>query len=132
MIYYQQPFAEIEYDQVNQVVIVTYKSYMTSAQLREVFNKGLECVEKYKATKMLADSRNFVTIRQEDQEWINNDYMPRAVKTTIKKFASVLPENMIQKQVLAKMRTDAVKKVPTGSQGQSFASIQEAMNWLTK
>ena len=129
MVFFQQPYADIVYEEAKKLVIVTYKKYLSSEQLREVYEKTLECTINYGATKILNDASTFVTIKAADQEWISSNYVSRIVHTKIKKIATVLPDNMIQKQVLNKIESD-VDKTRLPFESQNFQSLEAAMQWL--
>lgn len=130
MVYFDEKYAEIEYDELHQIVKVIYKGYMNSEQYRNVQLKALECTEKFKATKSLFDCRKFITVRAEDQEWSNEVCTPWVARLGIKKIAGILPEKLVQKQVLTKMADESIKATSTDEQ--FFGSLEEALAWLIK
>jgi hypothetical protein len=126
MVLYDKPYVEISWNETTRIVTATYKSYMTSEQLREVFLKILEFMAQYKSTKYLSDTRKFVTVKPEDQKWINEVFMKKAQLAGVKKVAIILPENMIQKQVVEK----SVAQSSSTVEMKLFGSINEGMLWL--
>jgi hypothetical protein len=125
MVFFETKYVDIVWDETNHIVRTTFKAYMYSEQLRDTYEKIIECNLKYRASLALCDMRNFVTIRQEDQKWINEVWRPKMDKAGMKKVAVILPDNMIQKQVV-----EIVAAKVLGSLVHNFASIPEALVWL--
>ncbi len=129
MVFHNDKFAEIKWDEANRIVITTYKGYMSSEQYRAVGDLVFECISKYKAIRLLVDCRNFITVRPEDQEWTMTFHTNRVFKAVGKtKYAMIMPSNMVQKQVVDKM----VKSDKLGNQTFVTASVEEGMAWLRK
>ncbi|AHF11454.1 MULTISPECIES: hypothetical protein [Dehalobacter] len=128
MIYFSEKYVEISWDEVNRAVVVIFKGYMSSEQLREAFEKTIECGLKYRAKKCLTDNRNFTTIRPDDQKWLEEVYIPQAARAGFTKIAQILPQNIIQKQVLNKLGTYTKSLIDF----HYCESFEEAVAWLKK
>lgn len=126
-----EKYCEIQWDEVNRTVIVVYKGYISSDENRYIHEKMLEILVKYNSNRVLHDSRNFFTIRPEDQEWILKDWSPRVYKAVGKiKTAGIIPSGTIQKQVIDKMI--AAAKSDRCSSPQFCETYEAALSWLCK
>lgn len=129
MICFDEKYAEIKWDELNRVVILTCRGYMTSEQLRGVYEKVLECFIKNKTNKMINDAKNFLTIRAEDQDWLENDWGPRSYKAVgVVKSAGIMPDNLIQKNVIGKVVDTAQQNKV--AEIKFFPDISKALMWL--
>jgi hypothetical protein len=129
MKFFEKPYAETSWDEVNHVVKTTFKGYMSSEQFREVYDNIIDCCNKFRADKTLCDCRNYVTIRPEDQKWLTENWAPRLQRAGVKKTALILPENAIQKQVIDK--TTKTAEAVSDSIG-TFGNLEAAMAWIKK
>lgn len=130
MVFFSEDYAEIHWDDVNRIVIVIYKGDITSEQLHSIFKKTIECGVINGGTKYLVDSRKFTTIKPEDQNWITTVWAPEALKGGMKKVALVLPEDVLQKQVLSNLSDEGSNKKNSGFRSETFDSIIAAIAWL--
>lgn len=129
MICFSEQYVEIKWDEAYKILILTFGGFMTSEQIHLTYEKLLECLIKFKANKILMDSRKFTTIRPEDQEWLEKYWQPRVFKAIGKtKTAGILPENMIQKQVINKIVDNA--KANPQAEFRFFSKIEDALIWL--
>lgn len=132
MVCYDKKYAEIIWDEEHKILITKSKGYMNSEQLREYFISQLEFIAKFKATKIVNDARVFVTIKQEDQEWLEKNFVPKILQIRyLKKTATILPENIIQKNVVDKVHANAVRDFRIGAgEQQYFSTLEKALEWL--
>ena len=63
-------------------VVMLWQGYATSAQFRAANERVLAVVKETKAQKLLGDVSRFVLIGSEDQAWLNQNWIPRAVSTS--------------------------------------------------
>jgi hypothetical protein len=128
MVYFNEKYGEIKWDEINNIVIVSFHGYMNSEQIRNFFNKILECLIKHKSNKAIHDTRNIFTFKPEDQEWLKNDWRPRVYKALGKnKVALIMTENLIQKQVINKVADSAEEKVV---EMKAFSNFNDALLWI--
>ncbi len=100
---------------------------LNSHFLRTGLDRGVELLERYKATKWLSDNREVEPHSLEDGEWINNDWLPRAVKAGWKYWGLVVPNG-----IAAKMNMDEFVNAfyEQGLWVAVFTNVDEAMQWL--
>jgi hypothetical protein len=109
-----------------QCVAVMWKGYVTSAQLRFILENIIALLGRYGLHKLLGDDTSLLTIHEEDQKWIIEDWMPRAMAAGLRVIAS-----RTSASYLGKLSTDHIKSVaPTGLLIRSFDSVDEARQWL--
>jgi len=60
-------------------IVVLWKGYATGTQLRFVHENILDQLRKHGMSKVLGDDTGLPTIHAEDQSWIVENWMPRAI-----------------------------------------------------
>ncbi|HJS79214.1 MAG TPA: STAS/SEC14 domain-containing protein [Vitreimonas sp.] len=81
----------IDYDADIPCVVMIWKGYATSAAFREGNAQVLAQITQRRASKLLGDVTDFVLIGAEDQAWLNEVWIPRAVHAGLRKVALVQP-----------------------------------------
>ncbi len=127
MIYFDEPFLTIHWDETIKCVIMQWKGFAQSNQLRTGLNKGLELIKQKKATYWLADLRNLKVISLEDQKWSNEDWFPRALATELRRMAIVEASSAVTQL--------GVKNIMSRVNGQDlevhyFSDVEQAKQWL--
>lgn len=100
---------------------------MRSEDLHEVLNTGIDVLVAEGAFKWLSDNRGFQETSEEDTNWINTNWLPRAVEAGWKYWALVVPQTV-------KARINMQEFVQTffekGVRIMVFTEPDEAMEWL--
>lgn len=118
----------ITWDGTNETLVVQTSGYVQFDYSKEFMDKALGLLIENHASKWLGDQRNAFTMGKELQDWLENDWFPRAVKGGLKKMAVVIPDNIIQQNVI-KRATD--KGTSTGPiESKTFSGYKEAVEWL--
>jgi len=68
-----------------------YQSTIGGTYLKEELNKGIELLKQYNAVKWLSDNRQIEGHTEEETEWINTDWLPRAIAAGWQYWALVVP-----------------------------------------
>src|SRR4051794_18891434 len=95
MIYFQQSYAEISWDEASKAVMLVWKEFASLEKYQLVLNKVLELLEQKKGYKFLTDSRNMMAFNKEVEEWIMQDWVPRAKAANLKVIAYIVPKSAI-------------------------------------
>jgi hypothetical protein len=82
---------KIDYDADIPCVVMIWKGYATSAAFREGNAQVLAQITQRRASKLLGDVTDFVLIGAEDQAWLNEVWIPRAMHAGLRKVALVQP-----------------------------------------
>ena len=105
---------------------VIWKRYATSTQIRFVHEVVLSALEHYGFRKIFGDDRSLPTIHSEDQRWITEDWMPRAVAAGLRKCAGVYA-----KAYFGRLSTEQVRaRAPAPLEIQMFHTPEQAYAWL--
>ena len=125
MIYFQEPYAEISWDEVNQAVVLVWKGFAPLEKTQLVLNKVLEVLAQKKGYKFLADSRNMLAFNKEVEEWMLHDWVPRSKAANLKITAYIVPKSAMTRTSLRGMQGR------TGIQTVAhFDNVEEAKSWL--
>lgn len=127
MIFYESNGLVVAWDDATRCTVLRLERYAEGEELRKAIDSTLKLLEKRGANKLLTDSREMKVIRQEDQRWVDEDWLPRARVAGLAYNALVMP-----KSAIAWLTVDAmVKKVPVGEvEFGYFSDIEEAKSWL--
>lgn len=121
------PICSVAVDDSIPAVVVVWKEYATSTQLRFVLEYVLHLLESRRLTKILGDDTALRIIHLDDREWILSDWIPRAVQAGLRAVAS--------KPSAAHFANVAVQSVVSAAlpplEMRVFATIDVARAWLT-
>lgn len=88
---------EITYNSALHAVVMVWRGYATSKQFRAGTELMLETLIRNQCKKVLGDTSEMAIIGQEDQHWLENNFIPRAVKAGFKAFAVITPKAYFNK-----------------------------------
>jgi hypothetical protein len=81
----------VGYDVDIPCVFMTWKGYATTPLFREANERVLACLQEHHASKLLGDVSDFVLIAGVDQDWLNAEWIPRAIDAGLRRAAIVQP-----------------------------------------
>jgi hypothetical protein len=119
------PVCLVGYDADVPCVTVIWKGYATSTQLRFVHEEALLLPATRKAHKMLGDETEVATIHSDDQKWIVENWMPRAVAAGLRVSASKRPTSYF-----GRLSVDNIRSAANAHIMRTFDDLREARNWL--
>jgi len=123
----QNPICSVSLDEEIPAIVVIWKRYATSGQLRFIHESILELLKKHRLERILGDDTALPTIHHEDQSWIVEDWMPRAISAGLKAAASKSPSSY-----WGKISVDAIQAIaPHGLVLRSFSDLTAAREWLS-
>ncbi|MDJ1430561.1 hypothetical protein [Halostagnicola sp. A-GB9-2] len=127
MSYYESDALTIEWESTIDAVVMDWHNFAKGDQYREGLEKGLELVEEKRAENWLADLRDLGTVTQEDQEWTQEEWHPRAFETSLSTIAVIQPES-----VVANMSVENLVQEFGSNENKSriFSDRDEAESWL--
>jgi hypothetical protein len=124
---HDNPICTVNYDPRIPAVVVVWKRYVTSLQLRFVHEKLLEMIIKHGAHKVLGDDTELSVIHPRDQDWILTDWMPRAFQAGLKAAASKRPSGYF-----GRLSTTRIQAQADELMHQAFDDIGSARDWLIR
>jgi hypothetical protein len=117
----------VDYDVDMPGVVMIWRGYATSAVFRAANEQVLQTIGERRAKKLLGDITEFVLIGAEDQDWLNNVWLPSAMEAGLRTVALVTPNFYFNRVAIE----NVVKKLdPTRLQVAYFATRDEAREWL--
>ena len=117
----------VDYDVDVPAVVMIWRGYATSAVFRAANEQVLQTIGERRAKKLLGDITEFVLIGAEDQDWLNNVWLPRAMEAGLRVTALVTPSFYFNRVAVE----NVVKKLdPARLQVAYFATRDEARDWL--
>lgn len=129
MVHFDKPFLTIYWDNSIACVIMEWKKFVAGNDFRTGLDTGLQLIIDKRSTKWLADLRNLGVVAQEDQEWSNNNWFPRALIAGITHMAIVQPANIISKWSVDRILE---KVANTNLTIHYFDDLDKARQWLNE
>ncbi|MEY3218925.1 MAG: hypothetical protein RIT27_282 [Pseudomonadota bacterium] len=127
MILHQSTHAEVKWLEKERVVFKKFTGFIYGEELHSAFNSGYEQLKKSKGYKWLSDNRGLPVYKQEDIEWINNDWFPRMQKAGWKYWALIEPETSLGHITMKKFAFYSERGIVV----QVFKNIEEGLAWLS-
>src|SRR6187399_2486571 len=93
----QRTDLNIYFDADQNCVVMEWDGYATSAQFRQGTELMLETLQKHETKKVLANIKNMVLIGMEDQLWMEQDFLPRAIQHGFSAIAIIRPDHYFNK-----------------------------------
>jgi hypothetical protein len=82
----------ISFDESVPCLIMAWKGYATSRQFRDSNEKVLDALRERRVSSLLADVREFILIGAADQQWLTEDWIPRATAVGLRRVAMIAPD----------------------------------------
>jgi hypothetical protein len=124
---HDNPICTVNYDASIPGIVVVWKRYVTSLQLRFVHEKLLEMITETGAHKVLGDDTELSVIHPKDQDWIVTDWLPRAFEAGLKAAASKRPSGYF-----GRLSTTRIQSQAEPLRHQAFDDIASARDWLIR
>lgn len=97
MIYYDEPWLTVHWEEPLQAVWMQWKRYAEGADYRDGLDAGVALIRQKNASRWLADLRQLGPVRQEDQQWTNAEWFPRAVAAGVRYMALLAPRAAVSR-----------------------------------
>jgi hypothetical protein len=89
------PNVGLSWDASLRTVVVVWEGFNEAGSFRPIMERVLEMMKSNGASRMLADLRDAKVNSQEDQKWLYEDWMPRAIQAGLRSTAFVVPKSTI-------------------------------------
>lgn len=117
----------IYFDKDINAVVMKWQGYATSNQFKEGTELMLNTLINYNGSKVLADIKEMTLIGMEDQQWINDVFLPRATRFGFKAIAIIKPRSYFNKIAVETISYKVDKEKLTIN---FFDDVEEAKDWL--
>jgi len=97
----------VYFDTDSSIVVMEWDGYATSQQFKEGTELMLNTLIKHQSVKVLADIKDMVLIGMEDQQWLDTQFIPRAIKFGFKAIAIIKPDNYFNRVAVETLITSA-------------------------
>ena len=119
----------IYFDKEINAVVMEWDGYATSKQFKQGTELMLNILIKNNCSKVLADIKDMKIIAMEDQQWLTEEFLPRATKFGFKSIAIVKPDYYFNKVAVETISYKVDKGKLTIN---FFDNTDEAKEWLSK
>ncbi len=85
----QDQVSRIYYNPIVPCVVMEWRGYATSKEFRTGTQSMLDLLIEKKASKVIADVKNMKLISMEDQKWVEDEFLPRALKAGFRVMALI-------------------------------------------
>ncbi len=120
-------YYSLAYDSSINSVVMILKGYFNSSMFRKVTENLLCLIIKHKVHTVLADATHMNLIGGEDQKWLNEDFLPRAIKQGYKACAMVKSKHYFSR---VSLQAIADKMDKSAFDLQFFDEKNSAIGWL--
>lgn len=120
------PICTVRIDETVPCLAVVWKQYATSKQLRFIHESMLDLLQKHGLCKVVGDDTGLTVIHAEDQRWIIEKWMPRAVAAGLRFAASKKPAAYFGKASVENVKAGA----PAALVIRTFDDIDAARHWI--
>jgi hypothetical protein len=120
------PTCSLTLDDTLPGVVVRWKGYATSAELRAVHEQLLEVIKKHRVSKVLGDDTALASVASEDRLWIIENWMPRAVSAGLRVAAAKRSDNYFARVAVTEIENARGKPL----QFKVFDALDDAKAWL--
>lgn len=115
------------YDENIDAVIGKYVGFLTPLEFISVANKQLHIIKTRNLIKQLNDVKKMKVLKPEIQEYLNNEWFPKAQKAGLKYLAFVVPDDVFGNVSMNTVNRNANE---FGIEIQYFNNMDNAKNWL--
>lgn len=113
----------------------TYANWMGADLTVEEIKEGamaiLEQLTENQTSFVINDNREVTGVWDEVNDWIANEWMPRAIGAGMRKFAHILSNDLFA-QLSAEFMEDNSKEIEGDFQLRTFGNLDEAEKWLAE
>jgi hypothetical protein len=120
------PTCSIFFDDEIPCMTVVWKGGVSSSQLRCVHENLIHFIAAHRVSKVLGDDTAVPVIDIDDQRWILEDWLPRAVAAGLRAAASKAPSSYVGRAAI----DNIIRAKGEDMVIRSFADIDEARQWL--
>lgn len=116
----------IEYDPVNNWILVDWIGYQTVDSVKHGCEKMLEFLSQYRCQKVINDNTNVTGIWSGASAWVGSDWLPRMSKAGLKQFAWVYSPS-----AFSRLSTDeSLRNLNQKEIARTFNDMEAAREWL--
>lgn len=127
-LYYESDCVRISFNETQQLGVAEWNGFLSSKDFRENALRCLELIERYELRSWLGDNRKMKAIRQADQQWMVEEFIPKLLDSSLRRLANLVSEDIFNKMAIEQMikRAGPLEAILI----RDFDSEAAAMAWL--
>ena len=118
-----------KYHQEGNFIQATFKGFIKFDDFKDICNESLRLMVKHQTSKVLTDNSKLMKMPKENEEWIQQEWFPKAIQLGLKQLAFVISPNGLGEQS-TKDANKAVEAQNLPVDLKYFESVSEASAWL--
>lgn len=122
-------YATLMYYPDQKIVRHKFHKPIGGTTFRNIVDSGIALLQEHQAKKWLSDDRANSVFSDEDNAWIYNDWLPRAVQAGWKHWALIVPESTAARMNMKELVESFYER---GVQIMVFTDPEEGMRWLER
>lgn len=128
-VYLDTPYVSVHWEGAGPWVFVEWKAWANSTEYRAAHEAILGAIRDHRAARLLIDARDAKVISEEDQRWLDADWIPRAVTAGRRWTAVVMPSSALVRTIV-----ENIDKRPADSRVEAryFEKADDARAWLSE
>lgn len=129
-VYYSRPgVVVVTWDATLEAVYVRAEGWADPTESRESLDAGLRALIEHHGSRWLVDGSKMKVVQQSDQDWIFEDWLPRALAAGLRQTAMVIPNSGV-----AMMNVDDMAGRAPDDQidFRLFSAVEKAAEWLRR
>ncbi len=124
----KEKYIEINVDHSAQIIELKWNGFVKSKNYREALDKAIEIAKEHSLNKWLTDATNVKVVSISDQEWVMNDWFPRALEAGYKYQALIIPRDEFGKTSSNELISEVDGKSVIAK---NFMDYNTALEWLS-
>lgn len=117
----------VNWDPMPKAVHLEAHGWANTTEFAAALDAVLLALTEHHGSLFLADLRNMKVIKQSDQDWFDQRWLPLALGAGLMRIGVVIPKSGLAEMNIADMLERAVH---TSTEVRSFATVEEATEWL--
>lgn len=128
MAHFDSEYLTITHAPESDAVVMQWKARASGEDFRGGLDRGLALLKEKRTSRWLANMRDLGIVTQEDKEWVNTNWFPRAIEGGMRFMALVVP-----KSALSKMSVKHIMNEVDGADivTHYFDDVDDAHVWLS-
>ncbi|HEX9097346.1 MAG TPA: hypothetical protein VF990_14755 [Candidatus Dormibacteraeota bacterium] len=127
-IYFNTPgVALVTWNEGLKAACVEMQGWASTSEAQVLLDAIIQALKAHHGSRWLLDARKMKVLKQSDQDWITQNWLPRAAAAGLKLAAIVLPMSMVTMTNVE----DVAKVAENGIDTRFFPTVEKAGEWLT-
>ncbi len=129
--FFNTPICQIYYVEEQNYIHTNWEGYCPTKIFKEASDAIITAIEETGTGKVLFDAARTKSASPEDQKWIFEDWLPRAIIAGYTRYAYILPNDVFGKFSSSKVIREMEINIPN-VEGATSNDMETAMEWLLK